>query len=320
MGRFGLKHIVFLGLIHCFAAGLLAAPFMGEYEGSFHPDPKVTFKAFAKVVQESETLYRVVLYTGPETPVTEGACVEIYAVAQGDEAQITGRSGGYGWGGQIKDGNLRAGSGYGQYWELKKIESGSPRAGVKPPAGAVVLLPFDPQKPADLSAWTNPEWKALDGGVMQAAPGKGANRTKQQFGDVKHLHIEFKLPLEPLNRGQGRANSGVYLSDHYEVQVLDSFGLTHTSGDCGGLYNIARATVNACLPPEVWQTYDITFRAPRLDESGKVKELPRITVLHNGVKIHDNIEIPLENHRAKGPLQLQDHSHPIQFRNVWVVE
>jgi len=293
---------------------------MGEYEGSFHPDPKVTFKAIGKVVQESETSYRVVLYTGPETPVTEGAYVEIYGAAQGNEVQLTGRSGGYGWGGQIKDGNLRAQSGYGQYWELKKIESRSPRAGVKPPEGAVVVLPFETGKTADLSAWTNREWKALEDGVMQCAPGKGANRTKQQFGDIKHLHIEFKLPLEPLNRGQGRANSGVYLADHYEVQVLDSFGLTHTSGDCGGLYNIARATVNACLPPEVWQTYDITFRAPRLDESGKAKELPRITVLHNGVKIHDNIEIPMNNHRAKGPLQLQDHGHPIQFRNIWIVE
>ncbi|HOV78252.1 MAG TPA: DUF1080 domain-containing protein, partial [Sedimentisphaerales bacterium] len=320
MRHVGLKHIGCLGLVHCFAAGLLAAPFMGEYEGSFHPDPKVTFKAIGKVVQESETSYRVVLYTGPETPVTEGAYVEIYGAAQGNEVQLTGRSGGYGWGGQIKDGNLRAQSGYGQYWELKKIESRSPRAGVKPPEGAVVVLPFETGKTADLSAWTNREWKALEDGVMQCAPGKGANRTKQQFGDIKHLHIEFKLPLEPLNRGQGRANSGVYLADHYEVQVLDSFGLTHTSGDCGGLYNIARATVNACLPPEVWQTYDITFRAPRLDESGKAKELPRITVLHNGVKIHDNIEIPMNSHRAKGPLQLQDHGHPIQFRNIWIVE
>jgi len=320
MGRFGFKHIVCVGLIHCFAASLLAGPFMGEYEGSFHPDPKVTFKAIGKVVQESETSYRVVLFTGPETPVTEGAYVEVYGNAPSDEVYIKGRCGGYPLEGGIKDGNLWVRSQYGQYWELKKIESKSPRAGVKPPEGAVVLLPFEAGKTANLSAWTNGEWKALENGVMQCAPGKGANRTRQQFGDIKHLHIEFKLPLEPLERGQGRANSGVYLSDHYEVQVLDSFGLTHTSGDCGGLYNIARATVNACLPPETWQTYDITFRAPRFDEAGKVKELPRITVLHNGVKIHDNIEIPLDNHRAKGPLQLQDHGHPIQFRNVWVVE
>jgi hypothetical protein len=112
----------------------------------------------------------------------------------------------------------------------------------------------------------------------------------------------------------------VYLADMYEVQVLDSFGLTDTSGDCGALYNFARPRVNASLPPEVWQTYDITFRAPRLDEKGEVKELPRITVIQNGVKIHDDLEIPMRRHRAKGPLQLQDHGHPIQFRNVWVVE
>ena len=320
MKRFGLKHLVSLGLIHCFAAGLLAAPFMGEYEGTFHPDQKGTFKAIGKVVQEGDNLYRIVLYTGPETPVTEGAYVEIYGAAQGPQVQLTGLSGGYGWHGQIADGNLRAQSQYGQYWELKKIESKSPRAGVKPPEGAVVLLPFEPGKTADLSDWTNGEWKALENGVMQCAPGKGANRTKQQFGDIKHLHIEFKLPLEPLARGQHRANSGVYLADHYEVQVLDSFGLTHTSGDCGGLYNIARARVNACLPPETWQTYDITFRAPRLDASGEVKELPRITVLHNGVVIHQDQEIPMNRHRAKGPLQLQDHGHPIQFRNIWVLE
>jgi len=171
-----------------------------------------------------------------------------------------------------------------------------------------------------MSGWTNAEWEALDDGSMRIAPGKGANRTKRQFGDIRHLHIEFKLPLEPRNRGQGRANSGVYLADRYEVQVLDSFGLTHTCGDCGGLYNVARATVNACLPPEVWQAYDITFRAPRLDGNGEVKELPRITVLHNGVKIHDDVEIPMNRHRAKGPIQLQDHGHKIQYRNIWVLE
>jgi hypothetical protein len=112
----------------------------------------------------------------------------------------------------------------------------------------------------------------------------------------------------------------VYVADNYEVQVLDSFGLVETSGDCGSLYNIARPRVNASLPPETWQTYDITFRAARMDASGKVTELPRITVILNGVKIQDNLEIPMPRHRAKGALQLQDHSHKIQFRNIWVVE
>jgi len=320
MGRIGFQHIVCLGLIHCLAAGLWAGPFMGEYEGSFHPDQKDTFKTIGKVIQEGERSYRVVLSTSSETAVTEGAFVEVYGTEFGPETVLYGRSGGYEWRGLIKDGNLALRSQYGQHFELKKIESKSPRAGVKPPANAIVLLAYRPKKAPDMSAWVNREWKALGDGSMQVVPGKGANRTKQQFGDIKHLHIEFKLPLEPLNRGQGRANSGVYLADRYEVQVLDSFGLTHTSGDCGGIYNVARARVNACLPPETWQTYDITFRAPRLDANGEVKDLPRMTVLHNGVKIHDNLEIPMKNHRAKGPLQLQDHSHKIQFRNIWVVE
>jgi hypothetical protein len=263
---------------------------------------------------------RVVLSTTSDTSIDQGAFVELSGPAQGEEASFSARAGGYKWEVEIKGGNLMAKSEYGQYFELKKIESKSPNAGLKPPANAVVLLAYESGKPPDMNDWTNKQWKALDDGSMQITPGKGANRTKRQFGDIRQLHIEFKLPLEPRARGQGRANSGVYLADTYEVQVLDSFGLVHTSGDCGGIYNLARARVNACLPPEVWQTYDITFRAPRLDEKGQVKELPRITVIHNGVKIHDELEIPTGRHRAKGPLQLQDHSHPIQYRNIWVVE
>lgn len=316
----GFGRAVCMGLVLCLAGSLWGSPFMGEYEGTFHPDPKNSFPATAKVVQEGEQYHRIMLYTDPETPITEGAYVEIYAISQGSSATVTGRSGGYNWHGDIKNGKLTARSHYGQYFELEKIESRSPRAGVKPPENAIVLLPYKKGKAPDMSAWTNQEWKALENGSMQCTPRKGANRTKQSFGDVKHLHVEFKLPLEPLNRGQGRANSGVYLADNYEVQVLDSFGLTHTSGDCGGLYNIARARVNACLPPEVWQTYDITFAAPKLDADGEAKELPRITVLHNGIKIHDNVEIPKNKHREKGPLQLQDHGHPIQYRNIWLVE
>jgi len=319
MRHISMKHVVCLGVIHCLAAGSWAGPFMGQYEGTFHADKVVTLKAVGKVVDEGDN-HRVVLYTASDVPIEQGAFIEIFGSAEGSEMNLSGRAGGYKWQGQIKDGTLTAKSEYGQYFELRKIESKSPNAGLKPPANAVVLLAYEPGKAPDMSAWTNSQWKALEDGSMQIAPGKGANRTRQQFGDIKQLHIEFNLPLEPLKRGQGRANSGVYLADMYEVQVLDSFGLVHTSGDCGGIYNVARARVNACLPPETWQTYDITFRAPRLDEKGEVKELPRITVIHNGVKIHDNLEIPMARHRAKGPLQLQDHGHPIQYRNIWVVE
>jgi hypothetical protein len=293
---------------------------MGEYEGVFRPDPKNTLKALGKVVDEGNEGHRVVLYTVSQVPIEEGVFVEIRGQVEGSELALSGRAGGYGWKGQIQAGTLTAKSGYGQSFELKKIESKSPNAGLKPPANAVVLLTYEEGKAPDLGNWTNAAWVALPDGSMQVTPKKGANRTRQHFGDIKQLHIEFRLPLEPDKRGQGRANSGVYLADNYEVQVLDSFGLVHTSGDCGGLYNIARARVNASLPPETWQTYDITFRAPRMDADGKVTELPRITVLHNGVKIHDSVEIPLARHRAKGPLQLQDHGHEIRFRNVWVVE
>jgi hypothetical protein len=315
-----MRHIVGLVLICCLATPLWAGPFMGEYEGVFRPDPKTALKAVGKVVDEGDEGHRVVLYTVSPVFIEEGAFVEIRGQVEGAEMALSGRSGGYGWKGQIKDGALTAKSGYGQSFELKKIESKSPLAGLQPPRNAVVLLAYEPGKTPDLSQWTNEAWVALPDGSMQITPKKGANRTKQEFGDIQHLHIEFWLPLEPKGRGQGRANSGVYLSDRYEVQVLDSFGLVHTSGDCGGLYNIARARVNASLPPETWQTYDITFRAPRMDADGNVMELPRITVLHNGVKIHDNQEIPMARHRAKGPLQLQDHGHPIQFRNIWVIE
>lgn len=314
-----MRHAVCLALILGLATSLRAGSFMGEYAGTFHADSKVTLKAVGKVVDEGDR-HRVVLCTTPETPVDEGAYVEISGRVEGSELALSGLSGGYGWKGQIKDGALTAKSGYGQSFEMKKIESKSPNAGLKPAAGAVILLAYEPGQAPDLSGWTNAAWIALPDGSMQVTPKAGPNRTKREFGDIKQLHVEFWLPLEPDKRGQGRANSGVYLADRYEVQVLDSFGLLETSGDCGGIYNVARPRVNVSLPPETWQTYDITFRAPRMDADGEVTELPRLTVIHNGVKIHDNLEIPSRRHRARGPLQLQDHSHPIRFRNIWIVE
>jgi hypothetical protein len=317
-----MRHVVSLTLILGFTTSLWAGPFMGEYQGTFHADSKTALKAVAKVVDEGDR-HRVAMYTTPETPIDQGAYVEISGQVEGAQLTLSGHSGGYGWKGEIKDGVLTAKTEYNQSFEMKKVESKSPNAGLKPPANAVVLLAYEPGKAPEADVkdkWTNSGWVALPDGSMQCTPKTGANRTKQQFGDIKQLHVEFWLPLEPKARGQGRANSGVYVADAYEVQVLDSFGLMETSGDCGSLYSIARPRVNASLPPETWQTYDITFRAPRVDASGKVTELPRITVIHNGVKIHDNLEIPNPRPRAKGPLQLQDHGHKIQFRNIWVVE
>ena len=311
-----LKLWICLGGIICLSNNLSAKTFMGEYKGTFYPDSKFKMNATADVVAEGDGNYRIVIDARSDDPAQEGAFIEIYGKKSDEVVTIGGRAGGYDWKGEIKDGKLNVQGHYGVRFELKKIESKSPQAGAKPPPNAVILLPYKAGVKPDMSGWTNTNWAALDNGSMQIVPGKGSNKTEQEFSDIKLLHVEFKLPLEPKGRGQGRANSGVYLLDAYEVQVLDSFGIVHTSGDCGGLYNVARAKVNACLPPETWQTYDISFRAARVNE----KELPRITVVHNGVKIHDNVEIPKRRHRTKGPIQLQDHKHNIEFRNIWLVE
>ena len=149
--------------------------------------------------------------------------------------------------------------------------------------------------------------------------------TREKFSSFK-LHLEFRTPLMPKERGQGRGNSGVYLQGRYEVQVLDSFGLEGKDNECGGIYKIAAPKVNACLPPLEWQTYDITFYAPKFDANGEKQANAKLTVLHNGIAIHENLEIPVmtggaldSNIDQSGPLMLQDHSDPVQYRNIWLL-
>jgi len=317
-----------LVVVIAFLAGTSAVwadSYMGEYKGTYHPDGATTMKASAKVIAESvEGNYRIVIKATPNEENQDGADIQIYGQLSGSTVNIGYWAGGYEWRGQIQSGHLSVRSSYGQHFELDKFVRKSPKEGLKPPQGAVVLLPFKEGIEPDMSAWTNKQWKKLKSGAMQV--NKGGNNTKELFGDIEHFHLEFKLPLEPNNRGQGRANSGVYFAGTFEVQVLDSFGLVHTSGDCAGLYNRARARVNACLPPETWQTYDIEFRAPRLNADGTVRQNARITVYHNGIKVHDDVELPYSGDKwkgkseATGPIMLQDHGHPIQYRNIWLVK
>ena len=150
--------------------------------------------------------------------------------------------------------------------------------------------------------------------------------TKQKFDGSFKLHIEFRVPYMPDAKGQGRGNSGVYVQGRYEVQVLDSYGLESKNNDCGAIYEVAAPRVNACKAPTIWQSYDIEFQSPKF-ENGKKTEPTRMTVHHNGVKIHDNVKIPVDNTRAgaggdpskPGPIMLQDHGNPVQFRNIWLV-
>jgi hypothetical protein len=172
-------------------------------------------------------------------------------------------------------------------------------------------------------------WKLVPGGAMEVKGGDII--TKQRFGGKFKLHVEFRVPYMPKQKGQGRGNSGVYVQGRYEVQVLDSYGLKSRDNDCGGIYGVAAPKVNACKAPTVWQSYDITFTAAKTRD-GKIVEPARITVHHNGTLIHDDVKINKELTTAgmsskelggdpgtPGPVLLQDHGNPVQFRNIWLL-
>lgn len=230
------------------------------------------------------------------------------------------------WKGGLKDGAVTgtvAGSRKGTF-TIKQSTRKVPTLEMEAPEGAVVL--FDGK---NLDAWcpvgkptVKAPWKLLDGGVMEVAGGD--IMTKETFTNYR-MHIEFRLPYMPFASGQGRANSGVYQQGRYEVQVLDSYGLDGADNECGGIYQIARPNANMCLPPLAWQAYDITFTAAKLNAQGQKTANARLTVVHNGVTIHDNIELPKvtggamdDKEGTPGPIKLQDHTNPVQFRNIWI--
>ncbi len=197
------------------------------------------------------------------------------------------------------------------------------------PADAVVL--FGGQ---DLSGWTSAKgepakWVVRDG-YMEAVKGAGAIRTAREFGSCQ-LHVEWATPSPAVGSGQDRGNSGVFLMNTYEVQVLDSYqSTTYADGMAAALYGQFPPLVNASRKPGDWQTYDIVFHAPRFAADGAVVSRARMTVFHNGVLVHDNQELtgptahkarpPYKAHAARLPLSLQDHAHPVRFRNIWIRE
>ena len=197
--------------------------------------------------------------------------------------------------------------------ELKRVVRESPTLGKKAPEGAVVL--FDGSTADTFKGGRLTEDKLLEQGCT----------SKETFESFT-LHIEFMLSYMPYAGGQGRSNSGCYMQGRYEVQILDSFGLDGQHNECGGIYSIKEPSVNMCLPPLSWQSYDVEFTAATFDEAGKKTKNANMTVLHNGVKIHENVELPKGTTAAPvregaepGPIYLQNHGNPVRYRNIWVV-
>ncbi len=235
--------------------------------------------------------------------------VEVDAQRDGEKVVFNGN----GWKGAIESGQLKGTNDEGQSWSLKRTLRESPTLGAKPPAGAIIL--FDG---TSTDAW--------EGGKMDARQFLAAGtKSKQSFGDCT-LHVEFRTPFMPAARGQGRGNSGVYLQDRFECQVLDSFGLKGENNEAGGIYTISAPKVNMCFPPLSWQTYDIDFQTAKYDGEKKLSHAT-MTVRHNGVLVQDKVELSKTTTAAgrkegpeTGPIQLQNHGNPVFYRNIWLVE
>lgn len=217
-----------------------------------------------------------------------------------------------------------------EFWEpeVKVITPGSTNSTA--PSDAIVLF-----NGKDLSEWKGrngaAQWE-VNNGTMTVKKGTGDISTKKEFGDYQ-LHIEWLIPTDISGKSQARGNSGVFMQDRYELQVLDNYNnRTYANGQAGSIYKQNPPLVNAMRKPGEWNTYDIVYTAPRFKENGTLFSPARITVLHNGVLVQNNFEIkgpteyiglPSYKAHGKAPIHLQDHGDPskaISFRNIWIRE
>jgi hypothetical protein len=317
-----------------------AAELTGRWEGAFINPPEANYHAFhhprvcAELVALGDENYRLRFL--PDFFRRAHVLFETEIDRDGEEFIFRDRT----WKGALANGVLRGtaflNTPHPVDFELRPAAFRPPTLGEPPPKGAKALFDgtgLDQWRAADTGRTAG--WQITSDGALEVVSRSedkergGDIRTLEEFGDAR-LHLEFRLPAQPDRRGQTRANSGVFLQGLYEVQILDSFGLDGLWNECGALYKLWPPKVNACLPPGEWQTYDIDFRAARFGPDGTVSEPPRITVRHNGVFIHRDEELtsatnvagsnhPSPSPPARGPLVLQDHGQPVQFRNIWIL-
>ena len=322
--------LILMGSLYLETGAVLAGDsVMGEWEGKLRGGDGDERVLEAQIVAEGGDRYRAVMRLARDGAWNAGKSTgrrkEKTVVFSGSLDLGQGSGGVCQLHGQVDSRSFTgecAASGSRVRFSLTRVQRRPPRLEAKPPEKAIAL--FDG---TSLDGWVQRDgqpagWELRGDGSMEVA--RGDILTRQSFGDVR-IHLEFRTPLMPEARGQGRGNSGVYVQGRYEVQVLDSFGLEPMDNGCGALYRIAPPRVNASLPPLQWQTYEIIFRAPRFDPSGSKTANARITVRHNGEVIHLNRELPRltpggvsNEENERGPLLLQDHRDPVQYRNIWV--
>ncbi len=313
-----MKHIAFLSLV--LTTGLLCA---AEKDVTFldpasaGPDyaPQGEYKndwGGAQVISLGGGKFRMVTYLGglPGDGWKQDSKTENSGKRSENRIVFTGENG---YRAELADGKITITTAGGGPYVMEKTERQSPTLGAKAPEGAVVL--FDG---SNADAWT-------DGHIDKRHWLQSGCKSKQSFTNFT-AHVEFFLPFKPFARGQERGNSGVYVQDRYEIQVLDSFGLKGEDNECGGIYHQAKPAVNMCYPPLTWQTYDIDFTAARYDGNGAKTKNARLTVRHNGVIVQDNLELtgPTPGNgkgedASGGPFYLQGHGNPVYFKNIWVV-
>jgi len=282
----------------------------GEYVGQMEADGK-KLKIGAQVIARGEGRFEVFLLDGglPGDGWTrDRERAGTTAVREGDVTTFDGETAS----GEIRDGKmtLRCKTA-GDTMTLERVERSSPTLGARPAKGAKVLF-------GDGEPRFEPVVLSDDGNLV------AGTTTKEKFESFR-LHLEFRLSWKPWAGGQARSNSGVYVHDCYEIQVLDAFGLEGKDNECGGLYKVKEPDVNMCLPPLVWQTYDIELVGPKYDAAGEKSDNARLSVRHNGVVIHEDVVLPKETpgRQKEGPgprpIHLQGHGNRVQYRNIWIV-